>query len=87
MADEEANQELESGSARYRVWPLFAWLSGAVFVYIAMLGPLVYLLDQDILPGSVGRVLESTVYLPLAVLAEKSDAFSNLLQWYLELWR
>lgn len=67
-----------------RVWLSAMQLAFVFALYVLSAGPMYWPIYRAFHHG--GSSLVAKLYLPLVWLAEKSDLFSNWLDWYVDLW-
>ncbi|MBX3437633.1 MAG: hypothetical protein KF861_09095 [Planctomycetaceae bacterium] len=61
-------------------WPV--WALAGLAMYAASVGPVAGLIDRGIISHGTAEILVETVYRPLELLAENSNAISDFFSWY-----
>lgn len=87
MTDEPTTPDEQTGNGRLTM--AYLWQSAMQFaagfaLYVFSTGPLYWPIYRAY--HFNGSTLIAKFYLPLIWLAEKSDLFSNWLDWYIDLW-
>jgi hypothetical protein len=73
-----ANPTEPRSNLRLKVVWITAGVITLIFVYFLTFGPVMKLLDR----GKISKNQVATVYLPVLILADKSQVFNKVLDWY-----
>jgi len=82
MSDASPDRSTAGHISRLLIWSAI----GLVF-YVFSVGPVVYLMEHNIVSSKVAEMLAETVYYPLEWTYENIEPCERFFDWYLKFWR